>query len=196
MNIGFRRPSTVFGWFRILRQNFPHWYEASSRTLAHPKPWPERFNPQTDPVFAYNEIFIPTVPLAIVFDTLITAPQWPSFYPNSGDVVLTNGDKLHAGMAFQWTTFATCQSSNVELYEQEQALGWSAESCAVHAFHRWILEPLNSGTKLITEECQNGFGAMLVKRWMNPSLHASHQLWLEQLKTKILQEMNAIPDKS
>lgn len=179
----FPKPSSAFGWFRTLRQQFPTWYSVSSRAQAHPKPWPTRFNPHTDAVFSYNEIFLPGVTPHEVFAVLVTATNWPRFYPNAEAIQLPGGDQLQAGMEFRWKTFATPQASTVELFEPDQALGWTAESFGVHAFHRWILEPQSQGTRVITEECQNGFGAWLVQGWMNPSLHATHQLWLEQLKT-------------
>lgn len=185
MNTNFPKPSHAFGWFFALRRNFPQWYETSSRALAHPKPWPARFNPQTDAVFSYNEMLLPGVTPHEVFAVLVAAPRWPSFYPNSEAVQLPAGDQLQAGMAFRWKTFATLQRSTVELFEPERALGWTAESFGVHAFHRWILEPQSNGTRVITEECQNGFGTWLVQWWMNPSLHATHQLWLEQLKSVV-----------
>ncbi len=178
----FPKPSSAFGWFRTLRQQFPDWYRVSSRSQAHPKPWPTRFNPKTDAVFSYNEIFLPGVTPHEVFAVLVTAGNWPNFYPNSDDVQLPIGEKLQAGTAFRWKTFATAQQSTVELFEPDHALGWTAESFGVHAFHRWILEPQGNGTRVITEECQNGLGALLVRGLMNPSLHATHQLWLEQLK--------------
>lgn len=176
---------TAFGWFRTLRRRFPQWYETASRDLAHPLPWPACFDPKTDPVFCYNELLLPHITPREVFDVLVTAQNWPLFYPNSDAVEVPGGAKLQAGIAFRWKTFATKQQSVVELYEQDYALGWTAESFGVHAFHRWILEPQGNGTRVITEECQNGFGARLVASLMNPSLHASHQLWLEQLKTVV-----------
>ncbi len=186
MNMNFPKPSNALGWFLALRRNFPEWYEVSPRAQAHPKPWPARFNPMTDAVFSYNEIFLPGVTPNEVFEVLISAKNWPNFYPNAEAVQLPTGEKLQAGMKFVWRTFATTQQSTVELFEPNQALGWTAESLGVHAFHRWILEPQNNGTRVITEECQNGFGATLAQTMMNPSLHATHQLWLEQLQSVVL----------
>ena len=185
MNINFSKPSNALGWFLALRRNLPEWYETSSRAKAHPKPWPARFNPNTDAVFSYNEIFLPGVTPHEVFAVLVTATNWPHFYPNSDAVQLPAGEKLQAGTVFRWKTFATAQQSTVELFEPDHALGWTAESFGVHAFHRWILEPQGHGTRVITEECQNGFVAWLVQRLMNPSLHATHQLWLKQLQSVV-----------
>lgn len=180
----FVKPSSALGWFRLLRREFPAWYVTSSRAQAHPKPWPVRFDANRDAVFSYNEIFIPDVAPGKIFAVLISAKNWSSFYPNASDVeILSSKDgKLFADCKFQWKTFATKQKSKIELYEQDYALGWSAESPGTHAFHRWILEPQGNGTLVITEECQNGITAWLDSFIMNPGLHAAHQLWLERLK--------------
>ncbi len=78
------------------------------------------------------------------------------------------------------------QKSKVMLYEQDHALAWTAESLGTHAFHRWILFADGNGTRVITEECQNGLTALIDQFIMNPGLHATHQLWLEQLKKFVL----------
>ncbi len=186
MNLNFPKPTSALGWFLALRRNFPEWYVTSPRTKMHPHPWPARFNPLKDSVFSYNEIFIEGVAPAEIFDVLISAKNWASFYPNSGDVRFPNCEKLFPDCEFQWKTFATKQKSKIELYEQDYALGWSAESPGTHAFHRWILEPQTDGTLVITEECQNGITAWLDSFVMNPALHAAHQLWLEALKKEML----------
>lgn len=180
----FNKPATAVGWFFALRRNFPNWYVASSRSQIHPKPWPQRFEPTTDPVYSYNELFIPGVTCNKVFALLVRARDWPKYYPNADAVeILSGSETLAADAKFRWKTFATTQQSVVELYEPDTALGWSAESPGTHAFHRWILAPQEGGTRVITEECQNGITAWLDQIWMNPSLHATHQLWLERLKS-------------
>ncbi len=178
MNHNFPKPSNAIGWYFALRKHFPEWCVASPRTKMHPLPWPAQFNPKTDSVFSYNEIFIEGVTPDKIFEVLISANNWSSFYPNAGDVKIPSGEKLFPNCEFQWKTFATKQKSKIELYEQDYALGWSAESPGTHAFHRWILEPKGNGTLVITEECQNGMVAWLDRFIMNPGLHAAHQLWL------------------
>lgn len=188
MNKNFPKPSNAIGWYLALRKHFPEWLVASPRTKMHPLPWPARFNPYMDSVFSYNEIFIEGVTPDKIFDVLISAKKWSSFYPNAEAVEIPNCEKLFPGCEFQWKTFATKQKSKIELYEQDYALGWSAESPGTHAFHRWILEPKGSGTLVITEECQNGITAWLDQRLMNPALHAAHQLWLEGMKKMLIED--------
>lgn len=199
------------GWFIVLKRRYPDWYTGSPRSQVNPRPWPVAFRPQEDAVFTHNEIFIADVPPNRVFEILVRAPDWPKFYENSADVELeaagtpTSGirdsgfgirqgelcssatrnpkrDELSLGSKFSWKTFGTPQRSEVTLYEQDRALGWTAESFGTRAYHRWLLLPEGHGTRVITEECQHGFVAWLDQHWMNPSLHAAHQLWLESLK--------------
>jgi len=148
-------------------------------------------DPRQTPVFAHNEIFIEAPP-ARVF-ALLTGGDWPRFYPNGENVQIPVGPDgrrtLCLGTQFQFTTFGLIQKSQVYEFEENRLLSWRAESSggglAIHAFHRWLLQPDGSGTRVITEEIQTGPAALL-GRWLcnsiNTSLHASHQLWLEGLK--------------
>ncbi len=185
-------PRTPIGWFILLRRQYPQWYVSSPRSLFHPKPWPPGFHHRRNPVFAHNELFLPAVSPESVFDVLRRAPEWPEFYPNCADVRIASRSGstpapkvLKLWTPFSWRTFSTWQQSEVTLYEPGRALGWTAESFGTHAFHRWLLIPQQDGTRVITEECQHGFTAWIDRPWMNPSLHAAHQLWLERLKARL-----------
>ena len=176
-------PRTALGWFRILGRAHPAYYHRSDRAEAHPLPWPPGFDPATNPVFARNTLDIAASPAA-VFAALVDARRWPVFYPNSADVVIEDGREtvLRAGSSFVWRTFATPQKSKVLLYEPNTYLGWLARSLGTSAFHRWVLEPIVGGTRVITEECQVGIIAHLDRYWMNRCLSVTHQIWLERLR--------------
>jgi len=134
-------------------------------------------------VFAHNELDL-SVDAAAVFEILVSALAWPSFYPNSADVRIGDGQAgaLGPGTSFTWTTFAVSQQSRVTLFKRDAALGWTADSPGTRAYHRWLLEDLpGTGCRVVTEECQFGPLAWIGRRWMNPSLRAAHQLWLERL---------------
>ena len=83
-------------------------------------------------------------------------------------------------------TFGTNQKSKVTLFSPNSAIGWTAEGAGVKAFHRWLLYPVAGGTRVVTEECDNGFSLDMpvvgLKKLLNPGLHAAHQIWLEKLK--------------
>ena len=180
-------PRSAIGWFWAFRRYLGRYYQASDRSKCDPSPWPDGFDPQRNPVFAHNEIDI-EAPATDVFGVLIDAQAWHTFYPNASGVVMAAGSagRLAAGSRFEWTTFGTRQRSRVTVFEPSVALGWTADSPGTHAFHRWILDHRGGSTRVITEECQHGPVAFLDRYWMNRSLHAAHQLWLERLRGQLL----------
>jgi hypothetical protein len=184
-----KRPRTALGWFRALARAHPAFYRPSARDDAHPMPWPAGFDPRTNPVFAHNAIDV-AAPPPMVFAILCDAPAWPTFYPNAADVVMEAGGepRLHAGARFTWRTFSTLQKSEVVLFEADRAVGWTADSPGTRALHRWILEPMarGAGTRLVTEECQAGLTASIDRYWMNRSLSATHQIWLERIRDRVV----------
>jgi hypothetical protein len=183
------RPRTALGWFRQLKQLRPGDYRRSDPMGADPHPWPAGFDPRANPVFARNTLDIPAPPAA-VFAALVDAPSWPTFYPNAADVVVEAGQetRLRAGARFEWRTFSTRQRSQVVLFEPDARLGWTALSPGTRAVHRWLIEPRASGAAayVITEECQVGITARIDRYWMNRSLSAAHQLWLEALRDHVV----------
>jgi uncharacterized protein YndB with AHSA1/START domain len=185
-----RRPRTAFGWFWTFARSGSPYYRPSDRSAAHPLPWPPGFDPVRNPVFSQNVLEIAAPPTA-VFAALCAATEWPTFYPNAADVVIEEGreERLRAGARFTWRTFSTRQASEVVVFEADRALGWTADSPGTRALHRWILEPVAGGTRVgtrvVTEECQFGLAARIDAHWMNRSLSATHQIWLEHLRARL-----------
>jgi hypothetical protein len=182
-------PATPVGWFVRLARERPRDYRLSDRRLGSDRPWPDGFDPRTNPVFACNAIDI-QAPVSAVFRILMAATEWPSFYPNAAEVSIEGGREtlLRAGTRFVWRTFGVRQRSEVTLFETDRALGWRAESPGTHAYHRWFVAAGGGLTHVLTEECQFGFVASVDRYWMNRSLNASHQLWLEGLRQRIQDE--------
>lgn len=54
------QPSFTEGlaWFAWFGKNYPEWYVVSPRADADARPWPDGFDPRTDPIFAHNAIEI------------------------------------------------------------------------------------------------------------------------------------------
>jgi uncharacterized protein YndB with AHSA1/START domain len=164
------------------------WFRRTPVHEAHARAWPAGFEPRGAPVFAHNERLIPHSPLD-VFAALVDAELWPRWYPNARDVSIGLSPRvetrLEAESRFSWVTFGAQLKSAVEEYEQAAAIAWRARGGGTIAFHRWILEPADDGTRVITEECQVGFVPRLIAPLMNRALHASHELWLRQLERKL-----------
>jgi hypothetical protein len=112
--------------------------------------WPERFDPRRAPVFVSNELSV-TAPVQAVWQWLVRAPLWPTYYSNSADVVLDGGaDALGEGTTFRWKTFGVKLRTRVTEFEPVQRIAWLAE-------------------------------ARLGKVLMPHRMHRQHQRWLEGL---------------
>jgi uncharacterized protein YndB with AHSA1/START domain len=175
------------------RLHIPHTFHASKRSDAHPMAWPAGFDPKKSPVFAHNEVFIPAPPDE-VFRSLIDAKRWPEYLGRAGKIDVKSGagpgGTLALGTSYEWN-FGERLKNEVTLFEPGRTIGWTADGTGSKGFHRWILEPVPGGTRLITEECQTGITPKLFGKAINPGLHAMHQHWLESLKKHVLAERRA-----
>lgn len=144
--------------------------------------WPERYRPERCPVHVRNEIVVPAA-AANVWAWLVRAPLWPTWYPNSRDVRLLNGDgrSLQLGTEFRWRTFGVAIRSTVIEFEAPQRIAWNAFGLGVDACHAWLVEPVAGGTRILTEETQHGWAARLNTLFMPGRMHHFHQVWLENL---------------
>src|SRR5271155_1891341 len=67
--------------------------------------WPKGLEPRNVDVFVHNEGSIDAPP-EVVWQNLIDASKWPTWYSNSADVQIQGGhDKLEKGVSFSWKTF-------------------------------------------------------------------------------------------
>jgi hypothetical protein len=178
--------SNPFKVVATLRRTYKSAFVSTPRTAAHPESWPPGFDPRRNPVYVRNDIVVDAAP-SEVFERIAGASDWPAYYPNSADVRVAGGARsLCHGTSFEWTTFGARQQSEVTLYQPERAIGWTARSAGLRAFHRWILEPVTGGkAHVITEECQTGITPTLTRALLNPTMHAGHQLWLDRLKAEM-----------
>ena len=150
-----------------------------------PVRWPEQFHPSSAGVYVRNEIDIPAPP-ETVWAWLVRAEQWPAWYPNSRNVHILEGPRpdLAAGTRFRWWTFGVTITSTVEEFEPPARLAWNAVAPGIRAYHAWLIEKTPVGTRVLTEETQNGFLAKLGSVLMPNRMHHHHQIWLEQLRIK------------
>ncbi len=150
--------------------------------------WPAHFEPERSPVFVHNELVM-EVPPEAVWEWLIRAEFWPSWYSNSRNVVIEDGPRpdLGAGSRFQWWTFGIPLRSSVEEFVPRERLAWRAVGLGVDAYHAWLIEPRNGGCWVLTEETQHGTLARLGNFLMPGRMPKHHQLWLEALERRARQ---------
>jgi hypothetical protein len=150
--------------------------------------WPEKYLPAKTHVFASNEIVIRATP-EVIWAWLILAEEWPSWYPNSKNIHFRSisGPNLRDRARFAWTTFGIRVFSKVLEFEPYVRLAWESQGMGVHAYHTWLLMPLEDGsTHVITQETQVGWLSRLVAKFMPTRVQDQHKVWLEGLSRKAL----------
>jgi hypothetical protein len=166
-----------------------------SRALAVPHPdiaWPPGYAPHEAPVFVHNRRHI-AAPPDVVWAWLQWAAGWPSWYPNSHRVELVpfgrdvSGGQLALHTRFWWRTFGVGIMS--EVTECDPARGWLAwngegRMAPVRVYHAWRLIPDGTGTLVVTEETQHGWGARAMHRLRPRRMWEGHELWLACLERK------------
>lgn len=143
--------------------------------------WPKKYRPERTKVHVHNEMDM-DVPPERVWAWLIRAKLWPTWYKNSGNVIIEGGaSDLAPGTKFRWKTFGVNLESQVQEYEPFQRLAWNAKSFGIDAFHIWLIENTSVGCHVVTEENQNGWIASLSNKLRPQNMSKGHQMWLEQL---------------
>jgi uncharacterized protein YndB with AHSA1/START domain len=146
--------------------------------------WPERFEPRRVPVHVRNEIEVP-VPCERVWEWLVRAPLWPSYYPNASRVEIEGGPhELGAGTLFHWRTFGVSLLSRVAEFDPPHRLAWTGRSFGVDVYHAWLLTERPGGCRVLTEESQHGFLARLDHTLRPRRMGSMHQRWLEALRDR------------
>lgn len=145
--------------------------------------WPDQYHPSRTGVHVSNSLAV-TVNSEVLWAWMIRAQLWPTWYPNSADVLFLNtpGPDLQKGTRFRWKTFGVSIESEVQEFVPYERLAWNARGTGVDAYHAWLFEPDN----ILTEETQNGFLAKLGSLVMPNRMHKYHQIWLENLRDKAL----------
>jgi hypothetical protein len=143
--------------------------------------WPDKYHPSRTGVHVTNSLAV-DVNAEVLWAWMIRAELWPTWYPNSSNVVFLNtpGPDLALGTRFRWKTFGVTIESEVQEFIPYERLAWNAVGTGVDAYHAWLFEPGN----VLTEETQKGFLARLSSLAMPTRMHKYHQIWLEKLRDK------------
>jgi uncharacterized protein YndB with AHSA1/START domain len=155
--------------------------------LAHRSPdihWPAGFEPEKADLFAHNDLTI-HASCERVWSHIIEASQWPTWYPNSKDVVIQGQDPaLRDGTVFRWTTFGLAIESRVHEYVANRRLGWYgyAPGKPPSFYHSWYLQPTSAGCHVVMDEAGIGEDAAALRRSDETLMHRGHDLWLATLK--------------
>jgi hypothetical protein len=145
--------------------------------------WPDDFDPADADLFAHNAVII-NAPANSVWEKLVAAAAWPTWYSNASDVV-TNGPcgRLGEDVTFNWTTFGLKIASEVAEFAPHARLSWYGNGAQLRAYHTWLLIPRSGdSTYVVMEEIGMGDGAQQMARTNPGHLHRGHDLWNISLK--------------
>lgn len=147
--------------------------------------WPARYRPEEATFFVHNQIEIQAPP-EVVWDVLLQAETWPSWYEGASSVkVLTSGDgRLGADAVFSWRTMDLDFTSAVKEFVPPFRLSWESRRDSIKGYHAWLIVPVEGGSKLITDESQHGFLASMQGIFIPNQLHRLHDVWLREIKKK------------
>jgi hypothetical protein len=145
--------------------------------------FPEWALPERSPVYAFNELVLEAPPER-VWPWLIRAVRWPEWYGNARNVHI-EGDRndLVMGVRFDWTTFGIRAHTKIEELVPERRLSWSGRGVGATAYHGWVIAPQGTGSRVITEETQQGLVASAGRWFLRRGLLTWHQRWIEGLGT-------------
>jgi hypothetical protein len=156
-------------------------YLKQATPLIH---WPKGLEPRNVDVFVHNESWI-NAPADVIWNNLINASQWPSWYSNSKNVRIEGGQsKLAPGVTFEWETFGFPIKSTVNVFEPQREIGWSVDNPAFTVHHAWLLIPERGGTRVITEEAQKGQVAIRFRLEQPNAMYDGHDWWMSGLKAR------------
>jgi hypothetical protein len=140
-------------------------------------------------LFAHNEIVIDALAHEI-WQHLIAATAWPSWYSNAANVVVNDStERLAEGVSFEWTTFGLEISSMVAEFVPDARLGWYGRGEGLEAYHTWLLIPRERGTYIVMEEIGLGDAAKQLAETNPGHMHRGHDLW--NISLKFLSETRA-----
>jgi len=140
--------------------------------------WPPGFRPGEAPLYVRNTRRIEQ-PAAAVWETLVQAPDWPSWYPNASNVILPGNTKqLGPGMKFRWRQTGIQLDAEVREFEPPTRIAWFARSPLIQAYHAWEIQPDGNACFVITDETQRGILPRLFGAVLEPRMLAIHDRWL------------------
>lgn len=119
--------------------------------------WPAGFRPGEALLYVRNTRRI-AQPASAVWERLVLAPQWPSWYQNASNVVLPgDAEELGPGMKFRWTQTGIPLDTEIREFEPGNRIAWFARSPWIQAYHAWDLQPDGDACIVVTTRRSAGF---------------------------------------
>lgn len=148
--------------------------------------WPEKYKPENATFAVSNSVDIKAPP-QVVWDIIVQAETWPSWYKGATNVRVLNASdgKLKADSAFNWQTMGQDFTSKIYEFDPPYRLSWESRKSTIQGYHAWLIVPTASGgVRLISDESMNGFLASMQALFLPNKLAELHDLWLAEIKKK------------
>ena len=147
--------------------------------------WPAAYTPDGATFFVHNEIEIAAPPQK-VWDVLIQAETWPTWYEGAADVKVEGASDgmLREGAIFTWRTMDLDFRSTVKEFKPPYRLSWESRKTLIQGYHAWLIVPTPGGSRLVTDESQHGFLASMQGIFIPSKLRRLHDVWLAEIKKR------------
>lgn len=156
--------------------------------------WPADYDPATATFFVHNEIEI-AAPPAVVWAELVAAEAWPQWYGGATGVQVrgaTDG-RLGPDAVFAWRTMGLNFESRIREFAPPYRLSWESPKALIRGYHAWLIVPTPAGCRVVTDEAQYGFLAVMQGIFIPKKLGRLHDEWLAALKQRAEARAAAAP---
>lgn len=137
--------------------------------------------PGVCPLFVRNQGMI-AAPPERVWRWLVRADLWPTWFAGASNVRFeAGGPELAVGARVVWRMLGATIRVTVRRAEAPRFLDWEGGAAGVHAYHAWLLEPADGGTRIVTEETERGPLPWLARWYLRRALHGAHESWVASL---------------
>ena len=118
----------------------------------------------------------------IVWNQLITAADWTTWYPGFSNIQIQGGShELYQGANFTWNAGGAKLASTVREFVPNERLAWDAKALGLQAYHAWSIVPTPNGCRVLSDETQRGLLARLLKLFTPNTVSRWNQGFLEAL---------------
>lgn len=147
--------------------------------------WPEAYTPEESTFFVHNAIAIDASPQK-VWQILIDAKNWERDYEGASNFSFQSPTDtvLQPGSIFNWNTMGLSFQSEIKAYQPYEFLAWESKKQSIQGYHVWKIIPQGQGCKLVTQEAQTGWLAVMEKTFQKRKLERLHDQWLAVIKAQ------------
>ena len=134
------------------------------------------------PVSASREIVIAAAPES-VWAVHTNIDSWPTWHADISEAALDG--PLEQGSTFRWRSGPGIITSTIQVAEPPVVIVWTGKALGTRAIHVWRFEPIDGGTRVVTQESMEGWPVKVARGFFDKTLRRSLDSWLRELKAKL-----------